>query len=1581
MKNKKLLTLLATVIMGGTLLGGGAFAACKTDDSEEEEHQHSWSTTEYGHDDKNHWRECTDEECDEVYQVEPHDFTNGDCVCGVKKPTEDPDKPDPDKPDPEKPDPDDPDKPDPDKPPVIVEYDTVTTDWDAAAAAAKYGSDQTTKDITIGIIKFGAGVFFKDGGVNTQGRDITVTLDGETNSISFNGSGQSSSKITQFTLFKDGADVTPSDWATESKAKRAYTVENLAAGTYTIKTSASGLITDLKITEQKKKGEATSIKAVTTNGAKTSYLAGETFSSEGLQVYLVYDNGREDLLTDGYTVDDSAVNMSEAGTYEVTVTYTAKSFTTKYEITVTAVATENALTLYTTKLNNQIPRSVQKVFKVGDTLNSENLTVYVKPAEGDAQMLASNQYSVALKDGQDMTTAGEKTAVVSTTFGAKAEYKIYVLDLSAVDKTGGASVSVDKGATVGVNGNVVTVNTVTDAVKVYELLALQSNVVKPINVADGEYYENVYINVPNIRLNGSDTKKVEDGGVANGEDKNNGVVIWFDALAGAKDPVGSTYGTFGSASVYVGSGASNFVANNITFKNKYNTSALFNQSKEYLQTNFQNGNTQAVALRVDSDRAEFYNCKMTGYHDTLFIYGGNHYYENCWIEGHTDYIFGCDSNAYFYKCRIFSIGDGNADNGGYVVANRPDENKAEGTHISVFNACDFDGDMQVTDGTVALGRAWGVNMKMAVIDSTISCKFSTAQHTTGTGKGERYCSMGSNPVNEPKPEYMMEYNNDGDGKITASIENTCTYLSEADAAAYAKENAKLKAILGFYPGEVDMTRIFDFGTLDNKNNTAYTADNPAKPFGENALSIVGSFRQQNGAGIQIVAGSVITLHVQGEVTVDWWGGNLGTSANGIITYKNGYATIQIVNDTVATGGIYIKKITVDTATPGVHEHVYPDDWTITPPTATAAGSATKPCQDCELEEAYVDSKVLPALGSTYEEITANGYTIKAGTNTAKPGVAGTGTYLITVDGIAFEFTAETPALAADAHAHVYPDDWTLTAENYPTAESEGTATKTCTDADCDLSDGATITLKLPALTDSGYTITNNTAEPGVKGTGTYSITVQGATFTFEAETAALPTQYVFDTTFGAQASSWSNAATPTAIMNGAMTIQGEYKPNGNSIQVKAGTVIKMAYTGQITVTWFGGNWGDTDNGTITYKNGCATLTIKQSSSCGTNGIYIKQIDIDHTVTPGDTKYTVTFDTGESGPTVASAEVLAYGKVTKPTDPVLDGYTFIGWFKDEAYSSAFDFENDTITADTTLYAKWKNNSVQTFNLSLKVWGNEEATTSVEDGQKLTAETVETLLAAKGYKNCHAELYTDEAFTTPLTEAITADGNVYVKVVYNVSAKIDLLEYDGTEINGTIGYWRGIKIDASATLSKFSPPASSWCQFNAGTVLSFYVKPGTTATITQLNGEHTFAVDANGLATITSGGGYIRDFTLNVPKIYNVGDSVELAGSGVKLNAGQSTKYQDMDITAGTDKFQDNNTYLHAGAGSTISFKVADGITQANLKVVFVDHNGNANSYQAGTHFTVTVDEEQHVATITVGAGVTMYLKSMNIASNS
>lgn len=69
---------------------------------------------------------------------------------------------------------------------------------------------------------------------------------------------------------------------------------------------------------------------------------------------------------------------------------------------------------------------------------------------------------------------------------------------------------------------------------------------------------------------------------------------------------------------------------------------------------------------------------------------------------------------------------------------------------------------------------------------------------------------------------------------------------------------------------------------------------------------------------------------------------------------------------------------------------------------------------------------------------------------------------------------------------------------------------------------------------------------------------------------------------------------------------------------------------------------------------------------------------------------VSFSAGE-GSKVDFQTTAANGSIAKPADPTREGYTFAGWYTDEACTEAYDF-SAAVTADMTLYAKWVKNAV-------------------------------------------------------------------------------------------------------------------------------------------------------------------------------------------------------------------------------------------------------------------------------------------------
>ncbi|MDO4808606.1 MAG: BspA family leucine-rich repeat surface protein [Eubacteriales bacterium] len=110
---------------------------------------------------------------------------------------------------------------------------------------------------------------------------------------------------------------------------------------------------------------------------------------------------------------------------------------------------------------------------------------------------------------------------------------------------------------------------------------------------------------------------------------------------------------------------------------------------------------------------------------------------------------------------------------------------------------------------------------------------------------------------------------------------------------------------------------------------------------------------------------------------------------------------------------------------------------------------------------------------------------------------------------------------------------------------------------------------------------------------------------------------------------------------------------------------------------------DSEGNVTAVSTGTATITVTTVDGNKTATCAVK------VAAPAPETYTVTFDlNGATGTAPTTQKIKDGEKVTKPADPTADGYTFGGWYKEATCTNAWDFANDTVTANTTLYAKWK-----------------------------------------------------------------------------------------------------------------------------------------------------------------------------------------------------------------------------------------------------------------------------------------------------
>lgn len=197
---------------------------------------------------------------------------------------------------------------------------------------------------------------------------------------------------------------------------------------------------------------------------------------------------------------------------------------------------------------------------------------------------------------------------------------------------------------------------------------------------------------------------------------------------------------------------------------------------------------QALALRIDGDRAMLRDCRLLGWQDTVMLNDGRQYFRDCYIEGRVDFIYGSGTGV-FENCEIRSKA------GGHVTAASTPEQKPFGF---VFLRCRLTGDdtpwepvdpaKKYRRPLATLGRPWRANAAVAYIEC---------------GMGDHIAPAGwdnwRKPENEKTARYA-EYKSTGPGANPAARAPWSKQLTAAEAAAYTVQNI-LGGTDGWAPGQ------------------------------------------------------------------------------------------------------------------------------------------------------------------------------------------------------------------------------------------------------------------------------------------------------------------------------------------------------------------------------------------------------------------------------------------------------------------------------------------------------------------------------------------------------------------------------------------------------------------------------------------------------------------------------------------------------------------------------------------------------------------------------------------------------------
>ncbi|MEW6709862.1 MAG: InlB B-repeat-containing protein, partial [Candidatus Riflebacteria bacterium] len=152
-----------------------------------------------------------------------------------------------------------------------------------------------------------------------------------------------------------------------------------------------------------------------------------------------------------------------------------------------------------------------------------------------------------------------------------------------------------------------------------------------------------------------------------------------------------------------------------------------------------------------------------------------------------------------------------------------------------------------------------------------------------------------------------------------------------------------------------------------------------------------------------------------------------------------------------------------------------------------------------------------------------------------------------------------------------------------------------------------------------------------------------------------------------------------------------------------------------------------------------------------------------------TQLTFSFQFDAAGGSAVTSQTIAYGgKATEPNAPTREGYSFGGWYKEAALTNSWNFTTDTVTANTTLYARW----TQLFTLTYSAGSNGSLSGSLS--QTIASGSSGTAVTATPDTGYRFSGWSDGSTLNPRT-----DGNVSsaINVTANFVAKDATVLADG------------------------------------------------------------------------------------------------------------------------------------------------------------------------------------------------------------
>ena len=1187
------------------------------------------------------------------------------------------------------------------------------------------------------------------------------------------------------------------------------------------------------------------------------YIAGTELDLSGIRLNAIFESGKTDALATALaTVDTSKVDMTEAGVYDITITYkTYAPITLKvyvYEPAEIKLGFDATKQISSNSAGNSVyfNYSFKELYTIGEELNTDGLSVIVVAKCGDKSIeFIVDEYEIT---GFDSTVAGENVLTV-TANGVSTTTIVHIAETTPeVDADTGIIQALVDPAYLAIRGNksgpYYVFSTIQQALDF--LAKADPAATKELSLAPGHYNEKLEITIPNLTIVGFGETPAD-------------VVIEWNSLYGIPDASGFEQVTDSTATVAIRDSAVNCTIKNVTISNYWNSVEIFDTDlgKNYPEH-------RALALLVQADHFVMTDSRLIGYQDTVEFFTGRQYLENVYICGTTDFIFGTNNTTFFVNCQIHSISNGKTD-GGYITAFKGMNKNANDAIVygAIFYHCRFTADENVVaNGNTAIGRPWGAYAAVAVIECEIDAHVST-KAASGAAKNERYVSMSGVKPTDSTVQFV-EYGNTGAGAITEAVAGM-RMLTAEEAAKYTN----LTVIFGKINGGVTYLEAWDpfasdvpaddrtyyyFNGGSSPTGTSYTYDQNV----QGTTSTFGGMTVDGTAGKVSVRDNDTQLNKGAKLIFDVPAGTVVT----VISYPGyGYYTLNGVEHNAnevfeqyysmattvvieATNTAYLYQVIVN---PGEEA---PEAAALTE--IKVNGFNTNYTVGDELSYEGVTVK---AYYSDNSIVTVTDYTVDGGAvNTAAEGtydvIFSYGGATVTVT-VTYEDPNAGPEITKDIILDFSTPDGLAAVQNNPKVTMTGNVRHNGGEIQIE----GTISFKVKAGTVvtvypydnsayASYTIgkageseLNTYNEPiatifGEDCTVVYTGLSNNYLVSIRIECPIGEGKYVFG------GSSIEGDVTGILASIPGMSISGTFKNHSDGAQLGADSRIMFIVPPLATVTVKG---YDTNYGKLLVLVDGETVEMNANAEYVFTAIYASTVCIE------------AVNAGTDEEPAYNKSYITYIEVELPV--YIEENTTVSFGTEGNYKdSVIDFTGITVTDNGGNNAQIKNGS---FSFAVRkgaivtVHGYPDYTSyNLSDGD-ITFKVTDANFT-----------YEATVMDCLITISHTTGNNYFYSitvtypVVYDTDTTIDL-SATGANIQSGTGTYEGLDIDA--TNGKFADGNNGWTQVNAGTVIKLRVADGAQVSVTAYSSADNFAiVIADGVCTITcNANDYIKAITVS------------------------------------------------------------------------------------------------------------------------